>query len=68
MTNRDKPYLRYVFDVADTGVRRSSPELKPWEVIEENRAYTSLFEDQSKYNAIMSALAEVVYREMRKKK
>ena len=39
VTNRDKPYLRYVFDVADTGFRRSSPELKPWEVTEENRAY-----------------------------
>ena len=39
VTNREKPYLRYVFDVADTGVRRSSPELKPWEVTEENRAY-----------------------------
>ena len=26
---------------------------------------TSLFEDQHKYNAIMSALADVVYREMR---
>ena len=39
VTNRDKPYLRYVFDVADTGVHRSSPELKPWEVTEENRAY-----------------------------
>ena len=37
--NRDKPYLRYVFDVADTGVRRSSPELKPWEVTPENRSY-----------------------------
>lgn len=39
VTNRDKPYLRYVFDVADTGTRRSSPELKPWEVTAENRAY-----------------------------
>ena len=37
--NRDKPYLRYVFDVADTGVRRSSPELKPWEVTPENHSY-----------------------------
>lgn len=37
--NRDRPYLRYVFDVADTGVRRSSPELKPWEVTPENRSY-----------------------------
>ena len=37
--NRDKPYLRYVFDVADTGVRRSSPELKSWEVTPENRSY-----------------------------
>lgn len=26
-----------------------------------------MFEDTTKYNAIMSALAEVVYREMRKK-
>jgi len=39
VTNSDKPYLRYVFDVADTGVRRSSPELKPWEVTAENRGY-----------------------------
>ena len=39
VTNRDKPYLRYVFDVADTGVRRSSPELKPWEVTADNRDY-----------------------------
>ena len=39
VTNSDKPYLRYVFDVADTGVRRSSPELKPWEVTAENRSY-----------------------------
>ncbi len=37
--NEDKPYLRYVFDVADTGTRRSSPELKPWEVTPENYAY-----------------------------
>ena len=37
--NRDKPYLRYVFDIADTGVRHSSPELKPWEVTNENRGY-----------------------------
>ena len=37
--NRDKPYLQYVFDIADTGVRHSSPELKPWEVTNENRGY-----------------------------
>ena len=42
--NRDKPYLRYVFDVADTGVRRSSPELKPWEVTPENRSFVNHFE------------------------
>ena len=35
---------------------------------ESQDTYTSLFEDQNKYNAIMSALAEVIYREMRKKK
>ena len=35
--------------------------------MESQETYTSLFEDQHKYNAIMSALADVVYREMRKK-
>ena len=34
--------------------------------LESQDTYTSLFEDQHKYNAIMSALADVVYREMRK--
>lgn len=34
---------------------------------ESQETYTSLFEDQNKYNAIMSALAEIIYREMRKK-
>jgi len=34
--------------------------------IESQETYTTLFEDQHKYNAIMSALAEVIYREMRK--
>lgn len=33
--------------------------------IESQETYTSLFEDQSKYNAIMSTLAEILYREMR---
>lgn len=36
--------------------------------MESQDTYTALFEDQNKYNAIMSALAEVIYREMRKKK
>jgi len=36
--------------------------------MESQETYTSLFEDQHKYNAIMSALADVLYREMRKKK
>ncbi len=35
---------------------------------ESQDTYTTLFKDQGKYNAIMSALAEVVYREMRKQK
>lgn len=35
--------------------------------MESQDTYTSLFEDQHKYNAIMSALAEIIYREMRKK-
>lgn len=33
--------------------------------IESQETYTSLFEDQSKYNAIMHTLAEMLYREMR---
>ena len=35
--------------------------------MEAQESYQSLFEDTAKYNAIMSVLAEVVYREMRKK-
>ncbi|MCD8129737.1 MAG: DEAD/DEAH box helicase family protein [Lachnospiraceae bacterium] len=35
---------------------------------ESQDAYTSLFEDRGKYNAFMTALAEVVYREMRRRK
>ena len=35
--------------------------------MESQETYTSLFEDQHKYNAIMSALADVIYREMRRK-
>lgn len=34
--------------------------------MESQETYTTLFEDQHKYNAIISALAEVFYREMRK--
>lgn len=33
--------------------------------LESQETYTTLFEDQHKYNAIMNALAEVIYREMR---
>ena len=33
--------------------------------IESQDAFTSIFEDKAKYNAIMSALSEVIYREMR---
>jgi type I restriction enzyme R subunit len=36
--------------------------------MESQETYTSLFEDQSKYNAIMSTLAEMIYHEMRKGK
>ena len=39
VTSGNKPYLRYVFDVADTGIRRSSPKLKAWEVTAENSAF-----------------------------
>ena len=34
--------------------------------VESQDAYTSLFADQAKYNAIMHALSTVIYREMRK--
>ena len=33
--------------------------------MESQESYSSLFEDQAKYNAVMSALAGMVYREMR---
>lgn len=36
--------------------------------MESQDTYTALFEDRQKYNAIMGVLAEIVYREMRKKK
>lgn len=35
--------------------------------IEQTEAYTSLFENKSKYQAVMSALAEMLYREFNKK-
>lgn len=35
--------------------------------MESQDTYTSLFEDQNKYNAIMNALATIIYREARKK-
>ena len=34
--------------------------------MEAQDTYTALFEDQAKYNAIMRALAEVIYRELRR--
>lgn len=36
--------------------------------MEAQDSYSSLFEDKSKYDAVMSALAGVIYREMRSKK
>ena len=36
--------------------------------IDSQDTYASLFEDQSKYNAIMGALADVIYREIRRNK
>jgi len=34
--------------------------------VEQTEAFTSLFQNKSKYNAIMSALAEVIYKEFNK--
>ncbi len=34
--------------------------------MESQETYSSLFEDQGKYNAIMGALADILYREMRR--
>ncbi|MBR2590745.1 MAG: type I restriction endonuclease subunit R [Clostridia bacterium] len=36
--------------------------------MESQETYSSLFEDQSKYNAIMGTLADIIYREMRRPK
>ena len=36
--------------------------------VEQTEAFSVLFQNRSKYNAIMSALAEILYREFRKKK
>ena len=33
--------------------------------MESQESYSALFEDQDKYNAVMSVLAGMVYREMR---
>ena len=38
----DMPRLRYVFDVSDTGTRRSSRPLRPWTVNDENLAEVQL--------------------------
>ena len=38
----DAPRLRYVFDVSDTGVRRSSRPFRPWAVNDENLAEVQL--------------------------
>jgi len=35
VSDSSKPSLRYVFDVSDTGTRRSSPDLNIWRVTEE---------------------------------
>lgn len=35
--------------------------------VEAQDTYTALFENQAKYNAIMYALAEIIYRELRRK-
>ena len=34
--------------------------------VEQTEAFTSLFENKSKYNAVMAALAEMLYREFNK--
>lgn len=36
-TDIGRPYLRYVFEVADTGRRRTAPEMEPWRVKPEYR-------------------------------
>lgn len=36
--------------------------------MESQESYTALFEDKTKYNAIMNALAGIIYREMRQEK
>ena len=36
--------------------------------VEQTEAYTSLFQNTSKYNAVRSALAEMLYKEFNKKR
>ena len=47
------------------GVRRKCPDTAQDCYIESQQTFTSMFEDQAKYNAIMHALGALVYREMR---
>lgn len=53
VTDSNKPYLRYVFDISDTGTRRNSPTLNIWAVTEAYRpmlqnAIASIFEVEAK--------------------
>lgn len=53
VTDKNKPYLRYVFDVSDTGTRRSSPDLNIGTITDEYRpliqsAMESVFEVEAK--------------------
>ena len=61
--NQDKPYLRYVFDVADTGVRRSSPKLEHWGVTSENRGYVMSFMEHI-YGVKAEGLLEIQLEEI----
>ncbi|MBQ8373566.1 MAG: hypothetical protein IJX35_04550 [Candidatus Methanomethylophilaceae archaeon] len=36
--------------------------------IESTETFTSLFENKEKYNAVMNALSEIIYRDIRKRK
>lgn len=47
VTDRNKPYLRYVFDVSDTGTRRSSPDLNIWRITDEYRPLIQSAMDRS---------------------
>ena len=58
-TTDPKIFIESIFPKAFNNVAQES-------YIESQNTYTSLFEDKAKYDAVKNALAEILYRELRK--